>query len=338
MERIVFDHRAAPFQHNLRHGVILTDADDVHLWFTMVAYSGAWVTSMHVMGFPDDLKWALPGRKLPRLTTLCIDSGPPVVSFPVAVVTAILSVSTLTSLRIADVGAFHDKTIMLLHGLRSLPLLTDLLVPYPDTGDDMVGFSSVVLLPAVAPQLRRLTLRGMADGEAGLVASCLCTSLPWLNMLNLTDHPAVEYTGMGIGLTCSGGTLSRLSTYRYRIQVIRIHAATGYTGHGLQLLGEVVSFELFAKHTDAAAAFMKAAAQAKHQRPLRRLVVHLTLAPTDQVTPLCRLLNPLCTPHLQYVEMDLGKTYTPAQRAIIRHCFKQCTRIPVRILTLPGDN
>ena len=214
--RIVF---RATSLGTLLHNVIIRNEEDICHWFTMVTFSGQCASSIELPPLLPYLQWALPARKLPNLVSVSV-KGDPVASLPcTSFIRAILGLSTLTTLHIQGSGYHPGTVVELLYGLRSLPLLTDLMIPYPDSGDDPVGYTSVVNLHTVAPQLRHLSLRDMDEFDAGDSIAGLCTSLPELVTLNMTNQEATSHTdGGGITLTCNCRTLPRLRSYGTRIR------------------------------------------------------------------------------------------------------------------------
>lgn len=325
VEHIVFRKNAVAFQDTLLHSVTIQSPQDIWHWFSMVAYCGAWATSLDLpVATLMELKWALPRRKLPRLVSLCI-RGCTVVSPSISFVNSILDITTLSKLHIDNLGAHHFAIVHLLHGLGRLPSLTDLLIPYPDSGDDDVGYRAVATIHTVAPQLRCLTIRDMDAFDAGDVVANLCTSHTSLVQLNVTNGEPVKHDSrQGIALTCDCRTLPRrlihTSHNRFRQmlalwariwpQALRIYTpASCYAQYGdesiLTLFGHVRTFELFASGAAITSEFMHMVARLPDGIPLEWLVLHLDVTGDVDVAPLQRLLCPISTPLLQYVELHL---------------------------------
>jgi hypothetical protein len=227
-------------------------------------------------------------------------------------VDTILNLPGLTRLHIHSGGDSTAARDVLL-GLQRLPSLTDLLIPYPNIVDEgSSGYFAVIHLAMVAPQLRYVSLRDLDGIDDTPIIASLCTSLPSLIQLNLSNQDPVAPTrDDGIALTYNGYSLPRpLFSEVHRFQAVRICAPAFSWMAGeasiLPWLGHLLSFELLVHRPDLTAQFLDAAAQVADGIPLQRLVVHLDVSGDVDVAPLRRLLTPICTPHLQSAEVHVS--------------------------------
>jgi hypothetical protein len=81
---------------------------------------------------------------------------------------------------------------------------------------------------------------------------------------------------------------------------------------------------------------MDAAQAVQDGAPLRRLVVHLSIAEDVNLGALECLLQPKRTPNLEHVELHATDVQTEEKGRVIRRCLQVCGRVKTAKLSING--